>query len=111
MVAFSFFLQGIACILMAYMKNIGTCVLFAVVWGISGGFGTISLQIVWPTYYGKGCLGKLNSLFATSGVIGSAIGPVAYGFAIDKVGDWNQILWCTVPVSMGTATLIWIFAR
>lgn len=85
--------------------------MFAITWGISGGFGQIGLQYVWPDYYGKGCLGKLNSLQATSMVIGSAIGPIAYGVAIDHVGSWSKILWTTVPIAIGTAVALWIFAR
>ena len=46
------------------------------------------------------CLGRINSLFATSQVIGSAIGPIAYGVAIDEIGSWATILWWTVPIAL-----------
>ena len=54
--AFTFFIQAVALLILIHAKTLNTCVLFAVVWGIGSGFEHISLQIVWPQYYGKECL-------------------------------------------------------
>ena len=53
-----------------------------------------------PHFYGTDCIATLNSMLTTAIVLGSAVGPIAYGVAIDKVGSWPTILWWTVPVAM-----------
>ena len=47
----------------------------------------------------------------TGCVIGSAIGPIIYGIAIDYVGDWDKILWMSVPIALFTAFTTWSIAR
>ena len=69
-------------------------------WGFSTGLGQVSYLFVMPHFYGTDCIARLNSMFATATIFGSAIGPIAYGVAIDKVGSWPTILWWTVPVAI-----------
>ena len=59
-----------------------------------------------PHYFGTECIATINSVFATSAVLGSAIGPIAFGVAIDQVGSWPKILWCTVPVAVLSTILL-----
>ena len=77
-----------------------TATYFAVVWGFSAGFGQVSYHYIIPHYFGTMCIAKLNSMFVTATILGSAIGPIAYGVAIEKVGSWQTILWWTVPFAV-----------
>ena len=104
--AAAYVLEGISCVQMIYMRNMLTGTFFALTWGFSSGFRQVALQYIWPDYYGTNCLGTINSLFNTSCVIGSAIGPLAYGLAIDFVGSWATILWWTAPISITSAILL-----
>ena len=104
--ALSYFIQAISIVQMIYMNEMISATVFAVVWGLSSGLQQVALQYVWPYYYGVNCLGTINSLFVTSGVIGSAIGPIAYGVAIDRIGSWSTILWWTVPVALFSSLML-----
>ena len=88
------------------MNSMSYATCFAIVWGFSAGLQQISLQYIMPHYYGTKCIGTINSIGATSGVIGSAIGPITYGVAIDKIGSWATILWWTVPLALGSTLLL-----
>ena len=111
LLAAAFIVEGICCVQMIYMRDMFTGIFFAISWGFSTGIRTIALQYIWPDYYGTNCLGKINSLNGTSLVIGSAIGPLAYGLAIDYVGSWSTILWWTAPISITSAVLLLFCAK
>ena len=68
---------------MIYMDSMVTATYFAVMWGFSMGLQQVSFLYVMPHFYGTECIATLNSMFATATVLGSAIGPIAYGVAID----------------------------
>ena len=85
---------------MIYMSSMVSATIFAIVWGFSTGLGQVSYMFIMPHFYGTECVATLNSMFASATIFGSAIGPIAYGVAIDKIGSWPTILWWTVPVAM-----------
>ena len=91
---------------MIYMDSMFTATLFAIMWGFSAGLGQMAFLYIAPTYYGTACVGTLNSIFSTAMVLGSAIGPIAYGVSIDKVGSWPLILWWTVPLAVISTILL-----
>ena len=85
---------------MIYMDEMVSGTMFAVVWGLGYNIQQVALTFVMPHFYGTKCLGTINSVFVTSNVLGTAIGPIAYGMAIDKTGSWSTILWSTVPIAL-----------
>ena len=93
------------------MKTMFSATLMAVVWGLSSGLSQVSLAYSMPYFYGTKCIATLNSMFATAMVLGSAVGPIAYGVAIDKVGSWAVILWWTAPIAMLSSILLLLFAQ
>ncbi|MGG3914278.1 MFS transporter [Rossellomorea vietnamensis] len=69
-----------------------TAIVFGVLWGISGGFERIALNYVWASYYGRASLGSIKGTATTVMVIGSAFGPLPFGYAFDYFGGYSQIL-------------------
>ena len=80
--ATTFFVQAIALIVLINARSMFSCIVFSVIWGVGSGFEQISLQFVWPQYYGKGCLGAVNGSSMTSAVLGSALGPMIWGMCV-----------------------------
>eukprot|EP00605_Chrysophyceae_sp_TOSAG23-4_P001010 GSChrysophyteH1.ASY1.ANO1.1111.1 assembled CDS len=110
--AITFALQAISLTVLTNAKSMSMCILFAVVWGVGAGFEQISLQFVWPQYFGKGCLGAVNGSSMASAVLGSALGPMVWGYAYDyNGGHWGGILLGTIPWALLTCVLTWILAR
>ncbi|RBP02053.1 MFS transporter [Rossellomorea aquimaris] len=69
-----------------------TAILFGVLWGISGGFERIALNYVWASYYGRESLGSIKGTATTVMVIGSAFGPLPFGYAFDFFHGYTEIL-------------------
>ncbi|WP_442858777.1 MFS transporter [Bacillus sp. KH172YL63] len=67
-------------------------VIFGVLWGISGGFERIALNYVWPSYFGRASLGSIKGTATTVMVLGSAFGPLPFGFAFDTFHGYKEIL-------------------
>jgi sugar phosphate permease len=60
--------------------------------GITMAFGAMASGVIWPEYYGRHNLGSIRGVTMMAGVIGSALGPLPYGFAYDLFGGYSQAL-------------------
>jgi MFS family permease len=69
---------------------------FGVLWGISGGFERITLNYVWPSFFGRKSLGSIKGSAMTVTVLGSALGPLPFGLAYDFFGGYEEILLMTI---------------
>ncbi|CAM4089157.1 MFS transporter [Mesobacillus thioparans] len=81
---------------------------FGVLWGISGGFERITLNYVWPSFFGRKSLGSIKGSAMTVTVLGSALGPLPFGLAYDHFGGYKEILLITIilPILGSTASLL-----
>ena len=79
-------------IVLFFTDSTSIAILFGVLWGIIGGFERITLNIIWPNYFGRKYLGSIKGLALTAMVIGSAFGPLPFGIAYDYFGGYNEIL-------------------
>lgn len=48
--------------------------------------------VIWPNYYGRKYLGSIRGVAMTAMVVGSAFGPLPFGFAFDWFGGYQEIL-------------------
>ncbi|MBT2710281.1 MFS transporter [Pseudomonas sp. ISL-84] len=83
-------------LVLLFVKNVTAAILFGVLWGISGGFERIALNYVWPSYFGRQFLGSIKGTAMTVMVIGSALGPLPFGFAYDFFGGYKEIIYMTM---------------
>lgn len=83
-------------LVLLYTRNVTVAILFGVLWGISGGFERIALNYVWPSYFGREHLGSIKGTAMTVMVIGSALGPLPFGFAYDLFGGYDEIIYLTM---------------
>ncbi len=90
--AISFIGQMIFLVVLIRMSNISEAILFGVIWGAINGFERITLNIVWPNYFGRKHLGSIKGIAMTTMVIGSAFGPLPFGIAFDYFHSYYQIL-------------------
>ncbi|WP_349409805.1 MFS transporter [Pseudalkalibacillus sp. SCS-8] len=94
--AISFLGQLAFVIILLFTQSYWMAILFGVVWGIVNGLERITLSIIWPDYFGRKYLGSIKGLAMTTMVIGSAFGPLPYGFAYDLFGGYSEILLLTM---------------
>ena len=60
--------------------------------GITMAFQIMVSGVIWPEYYGRHNLGSIRGVTMMAGVIGSALGPLPYGFAYDLFGGYTEAI-------------------
>ncbi|ASK64455.1 MFS transporter [Virgibacillus phasianinus] len=78
--------------LLLFMDSVVMAVIFGILWGLMNGFERITLNIVWPNYFGLKNLGSIKGLAQTVMVIGSALGPLPLAFAFEQFGSFNEAI-------------------
>ena len=71
--------------------------------GIMMGFYHVIINIVWPIYFGLRHLASIRGTVQTSMVIGSAFGPLPFGFAYHLFGGYKEIIIVMILLSGLTA--------
>ncbi|MFZ3580166.1 MFS transporter [Virgibacillus sp. DJP39] len=79
-------------ILLLFMDSVFETVIFGVLWGLMNGFERITLNIVWPNYFGLTNLGSIRGLAQTMMVIGSALGPLPLAIAFERFRSFNEAI-------------------
>ncbi len=72
--------------------SIEVALFYGVLLGIVMAFQGIAMGVVWPEYYGRRYLSSIRGLTMMAGVIGSALGPLPYGYAYDILRSYHQVL-------------------
>lgn len=87
-----FAVQAVAMTLLLFTNNIGWALAFGILRGITEGFERVSLNIVWPNYFGREHLGSIKGVAMTATVIGSAFGPLPFAIGYDLTGGYVSII-------------------
>lgn len=108
LVALSFVGHFISLIILLVTRTYPMAMAFGVIWGIISAFWAITFGIIWPSYYGRTHLGSIRGMAMTAMVIGSAFGPLPFGFAFDYFGGYREILLVSMifPVLGALAALL-----
>lgn len=107
-ISLSFLGSIIFLILLLFMDSAVEAVIVGILWGLTNGFERITLNIVWPNYFGLKNLGSIKGLAQTVMVIGSALGPLPLAFAFEQFGSFNEaiLILMILPLLGGIAAFI-----
>ena len=76
-----------------YLADSMTLVLlYGGIMGVQMGIQAIIRGVVWPDYFGRKHLSTIRGVNMMAGVIGSALGPLPFGYAFDVFGGYSEIL-------------------
>jgi MFS family permease len=76
-----------------YLADSMTLVLvYGVIMGVQIGVQAIVRGVVWPDYFGRQHLSTIRGVSMMMGVIGSALGPLPFGYAYDLFGGYSEVL-------------------
>ncbi|MDQ0351436.1 MFS family permease [Alkalibacillus filiformis] len=104
----TFVLETLAIIILLVADSFAGALLFGVLRGLAGGFGTMCIALIIPNFFGTGHLGSLKGVGVTSTVIASSLGPLPFGLAYDWFGSYTEILIVMLIFPL-TATLVaWV---
>lgn len=76
-------------ILMLLISNAAQAIMFILFYGLAIAVQNITLNILWPNYFGLKHLGSIRGAATIFMVAGSALGPLPFGISFDLTGDYN----------------------
>jgi MFS family permease len=94
--AFVFLGEIIVLLSLNHVNSMASVIFFGVLWGIVGGFEQITLNLIWPNYYGRRHLGSIRAMASSFMIIGAALGPLPLGVAFDQWGGYTEILYVMI---------------
>jgi len=80
---------------------------YAVLLGTTGGFFRTVSGVIWSQLFGRKALGAITGTATTFMVAGSAFGPLPMGWAYDRYGSFDQVLYAlaVLPAVLALLTL------
>ena len=91
-----FIIEIILLLMLIVTNSIWMAILFGTVWGIANGLERISLNVIWPNYFGRKYIGSINGVGVTITVIGSSLGPLPFGIGFDLFHSYTPVLLVTL---------------
>ncbi len=92
------------------MTSSALLIAYAASLGLSAGSGGVFDGAVWVNLFGRQHQGSIRGFVATSQIIGSALGPILFGFSYDNLGGYAPVLWLGIAVA-AVPLILSIFAR
>lgn len=103
LISVSLVLLFISMVILLNVNSVFLAMSFGLIRGISMGIQAVTGGVVWPDYFGRENLGKIRGIAMTGMVIGSAFGPLPFGFAYDIFGGYSQILLISLIIPIAGA--------
>ena len=74
------------------VRDLGTAVVYAIIFGVNNAATITVFSFVWPRYYGRKHLGSIQGTGQMIAVVGASVGPLPLGIAYDLYGTYNGML-------------------
>ncbi len=103
LISASMFLLFASMLILLKVDTIFLAMTFGLIRGISMGIQAVTNGVVWPDFFGREHLGKIRGIAMTGMVIGSAFGPLPFGFAYDIFGGYTEILLASLVIPFAGA--------
>ncbi|MFC4024902.1 MFS transporter [Oceanobacillus longus] len=91
-----FLIEIILLLMLLVTSNFWMGVVFGTVWGLSNGLERISINVIWPNYFGRKYIGSINGVGVTMTVVGSSLGPLPFGIGYDIFQSYTPVLLVTL---------------
>ncbi|NDJ63112.1 MAG: MFS transporter [Chloroflexi bacterium] len=83
--------------------------IYAAIFGLFMGVGSVFDGSVWVTLFGRAHQGAIRGFVATSMVVGTAFGPLVFGLAYDYLGSYEAALWLGIVLALAAAgASLWV---
>ena len=92
LLAFTNFVLFSSMLALMNANNINMVTVYGILIGVQMAFQGIVGGVIWPEYYGRRHLGSIRGVTMMAGVIGSALGPLPYGYAYDLFQGYNEAI-------------------
>lgn len=108
LLATGLFFQAISMLMGLWIRDPVSVLFFGVIIGIANGIPRALGTVTWPSFFGRKHLGSIFGFTSALTVFGAAIGPLPFGYAYDRIGSYQPVLWGSAIISVlfGLVTLM-----
>ncbi len=102
---------GLACGVLPMVFTNGeayTIFLSSMVWGLAAGAFMAVINLIWPSYFGRGHLGSIRGLATPLQVAAVGVGAPVYGYLFDSGVDPSIIWGITAAIAAGSGLLLFL---
>jgi len=78
--------------LLLWVQNATAAIIFILIYGLGAAIQSVTLNTIYPYYYGRKYLGSIRGMATVFMVIGSALGPVQFAVSYDQFGTFNYAI-------------------
>lgn len=105
-VCFEMLLIGTALVLVTQVSSFASGALYSIIFGLANAFMLTMFGYIWPRYFGRAHVGSIQAMGQMAGIVGASLAPLPVGYAIDKLGNANTILWTLAGLSCAVSVLV-----
>jgi len=87
-------------VLWLFVSSSLTATLFILFYGLAAAIQGVTLNTVWPHYFGRKHLGSIRGMATVFMVIGSALGPLPFGVSFDQFNSFNPAIWMMMGMTV-----------
>ncbi|MEC8775148.1 MAG: MFS transporter [Pseudomonadota bacterium] len=111
MVAAGLIVLTASLLLASVISGLWTAVLFAVVFGLLNAVSMNYVSYMWPRYFGRAHLGRIQGVGQTITVIGASLGPLPLAISKDYFGSYDPMLVGVGAMPLFFAVIAFLFLR
>ncbi|MEM1160733.1 MAG: MFS transporter [Pseudomonadota bacterium] len=102
--------QSSSLIAVTQVDSVPTMFVYAALFGLNNAFTMTLFGYVWPRYFGRKHLGRIQGTGQMVAVIGASIGPIPVSRAFDASGDPSTVIWwlATYPIVIGVLAVLFL---
>lgn len=78
--------------LIFFVSNQITAIIFVLFYGFATAIQNVSMNVLWPNYFGRNNLGSIRGAATVFMVVGSALGALPFGLSYDLTGSYNTAI-------------------
>ena len=103
--------QAAALVALTFVSTVPALIVYGIVFGLNNAFSMTMFGYLWPRYFGRRHLGRIQGTGQMVGVFAASLGPLPVSFAIDAWGDPTGMLWALALIPVVAAVLAVLFLR
>lgn len=111
MLAAGMVVMSLALVAMTFVRDVPTMFVYAIIFGLNNSFMMTLFGYLWPRYFGRKHLGRIQGTGQLITVIGASLGPIPVSLAFDGSGDPTNTLLLLAIYPVVVAVLAVIFLK
>jgi len=92
-------------ILLLWVNNSTTAIIFILLYGLGIAIQSVTINTIYPYYFGRKFLGSIRGAATVFMVIGSALGPVQFAISFDNFGTFSYAI-ISMMIMTGIASIL-----